>query len=70
MNLHTRIKYSYTSILPPETAFMYGSNTLRISHDDSTVGALLENLCNNSNIKDENGKIISNISEISYEVIE
>lgn len=57
----TRIKWSYVSTLP--------EGGVRISHDDSTMEELLDSLCANSNIKDENGKVVSLITEIYYEVI-
>ena len=68
MNEQTRIKYSYVSILPEEMSPY--SSAVRISHKDSTVKELLDQLCVNSQIKDENGKSVSSIFDINYEVIE
>lgn len=64
--MQTPIRYSYVSHLPAEHSM--GSPAVRISHEDGTVEQLLSVLKANSNIKDEDGKVISFISEIDYEI--
>ena len=68
MTKETRIKYQYTSTLPQRMCM--GSPSVIISNDNSNIIDFLNILCYNSSIKDENGKTVSTITNISYEIIE
>jgi len=66
VNMDSPIRYSYVSHLPADQS--WGSPSVKISQENGTFEELLESLKANSNIKDENGKVISFISEINYEI--